>query len=191
MEEIWKVFVYQGFETKYYGSNLGNVGRIWKGKMKILKPSTNKYGYKSVCLWINGKQIQFLVHRLVALCFLPNPNNYEQVNHKDGKKYDELNNQASNLEWCNSQQNMNHAKEHGLTAKGEKNGSAKITEAIVIEIFRLYHVEKWFQRRIAKHFGISQQQVSDILNRICWGWLPIPAEYLTKNPIEINQLGLC
>ncbi len=175
MEESFVGLVRKGIETRYFGSTLGNVGSMCSGEMKLLKQKTRKDKYKEVGLSINGKQISELVHRIIAMCFVPNPNNYKEVNHKDGVKG---NNEPSNLEWCTNQQNMTHAKLHGLRPKGENHGSSKITETIVIEIFRLYNVENWTQQRIADNFGIVQMQVSYILSRKRWGHVLIPAEYL-------------
>lgn len=72
-----------------------------------LKPRINTNGYKIVTLL--GTQLS--VHRLVAAHFIPNPYNHPQVNHIDGNK---LNNYAKNLEWCSSEQNINHALKAGL-----------------------------------------------------------------------------
>ena len=73
----------------------------------ILNTRINSNGYAVVTL--KGKQL--LVHRLVALHFLPNPYGYSQVNHKDGNK---ANNHVSNLEWCSAEQNAIHALQTGL-----------------------------------------------------------------------------
>ena len=53
----------------------------------------------------NGKQKRYKIHRLVAEAFIPNPNNYPQVNHKDCNP---LNNKVDNLEWCNAKYNINY-----------------------------------------------------------------------------------
>lgn len=177
-EEFWKtITVLQGYEN-YPISIFGNVLSLNynnTGFAQVLTPFFNKKGYLVVNLSINGKSKIKLVSQLVAMAWLENPHNYDQVNHIKGKE--KYNNQPSNLEWCNAKQNMTHAKEQGLLAKGEKHYRAKITEAIVIEIFRLYNVEKWLQKRIAKHFGISRSNVSYILRRESWSHVEIPEKY--------------
>ena len=83
-------------------------GRIHSGKLDIfITFRTNSNGY--VIATLDGKQL--LLHRLVALHFIPNPYNYDQVNHIDG---DKLNNNASNLEWCSAEQNVQHSLRTGL-----------------------------------------------------------------------------
>lgn len=87
----------------------GNIFSIRKNK--YLKWSINKYGYAKVKLHNNKYKKLFSVHRLVALTYIDNPNNYPQVNHIDGNK---LNNNVKNLEWCSAKHNMNEAVRIGL-----------------------------------------------------------------------------
>ena len=78
-------------------------GRVYSEKSGIfLKPRLNSNGYLIVTL----DQEQLSLHRLVCKHFVPNPYDYDQVNHKDGNKQ---NNHFSNLEWCTAQQNIEHA----------------------------------------------------------------------------------
>jgi hypothetical protein len=80
-------------------------GRIFSKKSnKFLVPSSNQR-YQSVELHDNGKHERLLVHRIVATAFIPNPENYPQVNHKDENP---LNNHVDNLEWCTAKYNMNY-----------------------------------------------------------------------------------
>ena len=61
--------------------------------------------YLKVSLCINGIPKNYYIHRLVAQTFIPNPNNYEQINHKDENSF---NNNVNNLEWCTAKYNCNY-----------------------------------------------------------------------------------
>lgn len=103
-EEEWKDV--KGFEGLYQVSNLGRVKSL-DGKSNhrgeiILKPITDKYGYYRVHLYKNAKLKTALIHRLVTQAFIPNPDDLPCVNHKDENK---LNNNVSNLEWCDNKYN--------------------------------------------------------------------------------------
>lgn len=92
-------------------------GRIWSNKTnKFLKPGKNRGGYESVDLFNANGHRRFLVHRLVAEAFIPNPRLLPQVNHKDENP---SNNTVGNLEWCDAKYNMNYG-------NGAKNRHAKI-----------------------------------------------------------------
>lgn len=81
-------------------------GRIFNKKRKrYLNTYLNAYGYPAVDLWKNGKKKYFLVHRLVAEAFIPNPNNYKEINHKDENP---ANPNVDNLEWCTRKYNNNY-----------------------------------------------------------------------------------
>lgn len=78
---------------------------------KFLSPSKNKRGYLHVTFTKDGKRYDYRVQRLIAMTFLDNPENKEQVNHIDGNK---LNNCLENLEWVTPEENIQHAKENSL-----------------------------------------------------------------------------
>lgn len=81
-------------------------GTIWSDYYKkFLVPEIDEKGYYRVIFYNNGNRKHFQVHRLVALLFLENPNNFPDVNHKDENKN---NNDVSNLEWCNKQYNNDY-----------------------------------------------------------------------------------
>lgn len=112
--EIWKDIK---FDNSYEISNKGNVlskysyyGNKYLSKIDnphLLKLTIHNNGYRMV----NIKGKKYLVHRLVAQAFIPNPNNYPCVNHIDGNK---LNNNADNLEWCTYKHNWKEAVKLGL-----------------------------------------------------------------------------
>lgn len=113
MIEIWKPI--KNFKNKYYVSD---TGLIKNNKDKLLTPRPNKKGYLRVDLWKNNKKKHYRVHRLVAMAFIPNPQNKPQVNHKDGNKQ---NNCVDNLEWCTNEENRKHAIANGLVrGRGRK-----------------------------------------------------------------------
>ena len=112
MEEIWCPI--KGYEGLYEVSDKGRVKSIGYGKEKILKPFRNKYGYLQIGLRKNREQKWYLVHRLVAQTFIPNPDNLPQVNHKDE---DKENNSVHNLEWCDSKYNINYGTRNDRCSK--------------------------------------------------------------------------
>lgn len=85
-----------------------------KGELRKLKFGLNTRGYPMVILGKNGKRIGKLVHRLLALQFLPNPENKPCVNHINGVKTDY---KLENLEWVTQSENALHAHRIGLCAK--------------------------------------------------------------------------
>lgn len=80
----------------------------------ILCQVSDGKGYANVVLSAKAKPFKKLVHRLIAIAFIPNPEHKPQVNHIDGNK---MNNHASNLEWCTQKENSIHASEIGLLGK--------------------------------------------------------------------------
>lgn len=104
--EVWKPVV--GYEGLYEVSNIGRVRSInyhKSGKAKVMSPSFNTWGYLIVDLRKNNKRHSYTVHRLVALAFIPNPDNLPEINHKNEIKYD---NTVENLEWCTRKYNINY-----------------------------------------------------------------------------------
>ena len=99
-EEKWKDV--KDYEGHYQVSDKGRVKSLKQGKERILKPERNKFGYLDIGLRKNGEHKKFKVHRLVAIAFIPNPDNLPQINHKDENKE---NNKVENLEWCDVKYN--------------------------------------------------------------------------------------
>ncbi len=124
----------------------------------ILKPQPNGKGYLRVK--IDGK-LRF-VHRLVAKKYIPNPENKEQVNHKDGNK---LNNCVDNLEWTTNNENRNHAVKNGLHLQGETCPQTKLNKEKVLYIRE--HLEISSQK-LAEMFGVSRSTINDVKQRRTW-----------------------
>lgn len=113
--EIWKPIVIKqndvlyNFTGLYEVSNYGNIRSLnynHTKKIKELTPKPDNGGYLRIGLHKNGKQVNCLVHRIVAQVFLENPNNLPEVNHKDENKE---NNNVENLEWCDRQYNAQYS----------------------------------------------------------------------------------
>lgn len=162
MEEIWKDVV--GYEGKYLVSNLGRIKSLpkksWKGE-RVLK-ETDKTNYCFIDLCKDGTVKKFLVHRLVAIAFIPNPEGKPQVNHINGIKRD---NKLSNLEWVTRSENQKHSIEIGLrSARGEKNSQSKLTKEQVLEIY--HSNERGFI--LCKNYNIKQSTICDIKSGRSW-----------------------
>lgn len=88
----------------YFIDENGDIYSNKSGLLKKMKPWLDtKKNYLIIGLMQNGKRKRLLVHRLVALTFIPNPNNLPEVNHKDKNK---LNCNVDNLEWCTRIDNL-------------------------------------------------------------------------------------
>lgn len=123
-KEIWKDI--EGYEGLYQVSNQGNVRsldrivnapngvRTSKGKVLTQYKCGN---YSKVTLSKSSKYKTYDVHHIVAKAFIPNPNNYPQVNHKNENRYD---NRAENLEWCTAKYNANYGTRNKRLSENHK-----------------------------------------------------------------------
>jgi len=127
MSEIWRDI--NGYEGYYQVSSIGTVkslerigcdGRLIKSR--ILKPSKSNYGYLRVILYKFSEAKHFSINRLVALTFIPNPENKPQVNHLNGIKTDD---RLENLEWVTYSENCKHAYDTGLNTTEKAVASIK------------------------------------------------------------------
>lgn len=155
----------EGFDFDYY---VTKDGRVWtdcrkNGIERFMKIQTSKDGYKCVGLRIDGKQKLFRVHRLVAMAFIPNPENKPYINHIDGNR---TNNNVENLEWCTQKENVDHAiNVLGRWSQSEKQSRASqltgyknrhLTMKEAREIRELYASGKYSSLKLAKMYGISK-----------------------------------
>lgn len=145
--EQWRPMIeFQGYEISNFGNGrrVAHISITIKRSRYPLKAKTLKrFKYSNGYEFFSIKQKGYLVHRLVAILHIPNPNNLPCVNHKDG---DKSNNKASNLEWVTYSQNHRHAYRelgrisHWKGKTGRKHGKSKEVERLndngdVIEIF--------------------------------------------------------
>lgn len=131
-------------------------GNVWSKKLnRFLKIALNERGYLYVSIQKHKHKSH---HRLLAECFIPNPNNYDQINHINGVRDD---NRLENLEWCNSRHNQLHAYKTGLHKPmiGEINHRAKLSNVDVLIIRDC--IAKGFKGiEIAKYFGVKPSTIS-------------------------------
>lgn len=165
------------FEGLYEISNMGRVKILSKllnarhGKRKTKQritlghPTTN--GYRDIIFKKQGVYKHASVHRLVAENFVPNPENKPYVNHKNAIKWD---NRAENLEWVTPSENNYHASALGINnaLKGENHPRAKLTEAQVVEIRKLYKSGKHTHRGLSERFGVAFSQIRGIVTYATW-----------------------
>ena len=141
------------------------LGTIRRCKNKLIKSQyLNDAGYYMISLSRNNKSKPYRVHRLLAMTFIPNPNNLPEVNHIDGVK---TNNNLDNLEWVTHKENMSHAFRIGLANNtGEKNGQSVLTADQVLQIKKMKG--KLSQQKISELFPISRSTIQGIFNGRLW-----------------------
>lgn len=173
--EIWKNII--GYEGLYQISSKGRVKRLAgkclarAGKFRsvserILNPFPNKTRYNYLYVNLNSNGIkQFRVHRLVAIHFIPNPDNLKEVNHIDG---DKNNNTVENLEWCTNLENIRHSFKIGthIVRKGDDAPNSKLTKKEVEEIRE--KLKNRTGRSVAKEYNMSEGMISLIKNKKYW-----------------------
>jgi len=172
--EEWRDVV--GYEGYYQVSNLGRIkglerivicnkkGNTKKLKEKMMSQSCTK-DYLSINLRMNGKVSFFTVHRLIAIAFIPNPENKPEVNHIKGNKYD---NRIWMLEWSTKSENGKHAFQLGLSVskKGSDCVNSKLTEQQVLEIRELGKSLNF--KQISIIYKVSPSSISNIVKRKSW-----------------------
>jgi len=172
-KEVWKDI--SGFEGYYQISDSGRVKSLDRTvrqrnginliKGRFLKPSINKGGYEYLSLCKEGSQKTYVIHRLVGVEFVSNPQNKPQINHINGIKTD---NRAENLEWVTNQENQQHASKIGLrdNSKGINHPLSKLTEADVLEIRS--NILNKSRLELSIEFGVSKTVINQIINRKMW-----------------------
>lgn len=166
-EHVYRTIYIDGVKTKYIIDRTGNVyNSISKRR---LKPVLSSGGYYRITLQLgNGEYAHPAIHRLVALAFIPNPENKPDVNHKDGNK---SHNYVENLEWVTKSENIRHAFKTGLmNHQGSKNARAKLDEKIVHLIWDDIHDDKNSKKmiEIANKYKIPKSTLTSIYHGRSW-----------------------
>lgn len=163
--------------SKYYVDADGNVYGPRKNKLKLQKTSK---GYLTVKVSVNRKITRKPAHRLVAMTFIPNPEDKPMVNHINGDKGD---NRVVNLEWVTAKENSQHAKNVLGQGFGETHSQAVLTEEIVREICERLQ-DRQRNKDIAEALGVPRYTVKSI--RIGASWRHISEEYEICNSRQKN-----
>lgn len=159
-------------------SNYGvtSCGRIWSYYTKRwLKPTIDKDGYLKVGLYKDGEQVWFQVQRLVALAYIPNPDNLPEVNFIDEDKTHVY---IGNLEWCDHTYNMNWATcPERITASNYGKSHGKKAKKVYCP-----ELDEEFasQGEAARKYGISQENISQCCRGI--------SKHAGKHPVTGQRL---
>ena len=108
----------------------------------------------------------FRVHRIIAQTFIPNPNNYSDVDHLDSNRQ---NNCAENLEWCTHQENIIRSYERGdHNQKGSSNARAKLNESDVLTIRYLYNNKLKTQKELSDDYNCGWSTIHNVVFDLTW-----------------------
>lgn len=171
MTEIWKTII---AHPDYEVSNLGRVRSFRRGKPRILKPRNDGGGYLGVALFSPTRK-EVKVHQLVLHTFVGPPLPEQECRHLNGMRDD---NRVENLKWGTRKEQAADRKRHGTAAIHADHGMAKLTEAEVVMIRKLYgpprgrgyrrQVGVPTQAEIANLFGVAQTSVARIIANETW-----------------------
>lgn len=141
-----------------------NKGKYTKKDRILIPEITSKgLGYYRVLLCKNSIITKFLIHRLVAKAFIPNPENKPQVNHRDGNK---LNNNVENLEWVTASENVQHAFDTGLNVPVLSSRYVPDNIRALVRSEYIKGSKEFGCIAVANKYGIGKQTVLNIVNEV-------------------------
>ena len=181
----WKSI--KGYEGLYQVNQNGEIYSLIS--QKVLKPfyrgsrPDNKYQVVDLHKDKKGKTIS--VHRIVAEAFIPNPNNFPCVNHKDGNKN---NNHVDNLEWCTYLENNSHAFRTGLKVipSGSRSKLSKLSYDDVVAIKKCLVLgdSEFGTRPLATKYGVDHKVIMDIYHNRKYQDVKIPYTFFVSSDIH-------
>lgn len=181
----WRQVFIDGEPTNYAVSNVGDMVNV--STDRILKPTVTDQGYLVITLSHNGKHYTTKVHRLVAMAFIPNPENKPEVNHLDGNKQ---HNWYRNLEWATSAENKQHGIAMGLydgtsfTKVGSDRPNAVYTDEQVHAVCKLLEQGKQ-PKEVADLVGVPVNLPTSI--KYYGKWKHISSRYVIPKPGEVPR----
>ena len=160
----------------YVNSKLTNYMIYRDGRLQnlktghFLKPFLSKHGYLRYSMYIKRKTVHKFVHRLIMEAFVPNPENFPDVNHKNGIKTD---NRLENLEWCTKSENIQHAYDNNLISlpKGEDHHNNKYKIANIKKVIELLETGDYTRSEISDLTGVSNDTISKIKSKSVYKYL--------------------
>ena len=147
----------EGFEQRYAITSDGRVWSYYLNDFRKLQIDKKGYAYVTLCLLGTRNKKRIAVHRLVAQAFIPNPNNFQEINHKDENK---LNNRVENLEWCNREYNIHYGTAQERSKITQQNTSPKRKAIRCIETGKIYQSGMEVKREL----GIDNGSISKVCN---------------------------
>jgi len=164
MKEKWKEI------EEFPNYKISNTGKVYSINIDKIKGTRFKNGYELVRLSKNDKIYERFVARLVAIAFIPNPENKKEVNHIDEIK---SNNMVTNLEWSTPKENVNHGTRNTRVRK--KIGYPVVQKTMEGEIIKIYESINQTQQ-----FGFSFSQVAKVCRGLYTHHKNFKWEYLKK-----------
>jgi len=150
----------------YFACKEGLIASVKRGKFRIMSSIKAKDGHLYIFLYNNGVMVKQWVHRLILMTFSRQPSDNEEGRHLNGDPGD---NSIKNLKWGTKAENQSDRIRHGTSNRGERSGSAKLTEVQVLEIRQ--RVGKETLRSLAKEYGVSHTAIRRAAIGMKWSYL--------------------
>lgn len=147
------------------GYLISECGKVFNKNGLLMSTVVHVCGYEKLGIrMLDGSRKWYVVHRLVAAAFIPNPENKPHINHIDGNKQ---NNHITNLEWCTPKENMYHATYVLGRGLGENNPGSKVNSSQVHAICKLL-ADGHTRKEVAEAIGVTVGMVSQMRQKACW-----------------------